>query len=158
MPGLPENPQNFGSSVNGTPIFLDSGRYQARYFHLVGVETVYQAGPFSFQSEWMATVVNSNYAGPIFYNGAVPEVMYRLTGEHREYDKKQAALRNVIPFTNFFSLRGPQRGIYGWGAWQIVSRPIVVCRTTKSGRPQWPLLRECDGPLQRCFDSRQSAL
>ncbi len=119
--GYPEFPQNFGTAVNGTPTFVDTGRYEAKFFNLFGVETVYQAGPFSFQAEWMGTMVES-VVGPIFYNGAYAEVMYRLTGENREYDKKLAALKNVVPFTDFISLRKGERGIHGWGAWEVAAR------------------------------------
>jgi phosphate-selective porin OprO/OprP len=120
--GLPENSTSFGNAANGTPYFVDTGRYEASNFNLFGVETVYQNGPFSFQGEWMGTVVDS-VAGPVFYNGAYAEVMYRLTGEHREYEKKFGALKNPIPFRDFISIgRGPDRGIKGWGAWEVAYR------------------------------------
>ena len=119
--GYPEFPQVFGTAVNGTPIFVDTGRYEAKFFNLFGVETVYQAGPVSIQSEWMGTIVES-VTGPIFYNGAYAEIMYRLTGENREYDKKLAALKNVVPYTDFISLRKGDRGIHGWGAWEVAAR------------------------------------
>lgn len=117
--GYPDLPSNFGSAVNSTPLFVDTGKYQATNFNLIGLETVYQAGPLSFQSEYMATVVES-VVGPIFYQGAYGEVMYRLTGEHRGYDKKLAALRNPVPFTDFISIKGD--GIRGWGAWSVAAR------------------------------------
>jgi phosphate-selective porin OprO/OprP len=119
--GFPENPQNFGSAVNSTPNFVDTGRYEAHSFNLFGLETVYQNGPFSAQAEWMATEVNS-VVGPIFYNGAYGEVMYRLTGEHRPYDKKLAALKNIVPFNDFISFAKEGGGIRGWGAWEVAAR------------------------------------
>lgn len=121
--GYPELSQNFGSAVNGTPIFVDTGRYQANYFQLFGLETVYQSGPFSLQAEYMATSVES-VVGPVFYQGGYGEVMYRLTGEHRAYDKKLAALKNPVPFTDFIPLKSD--GIRGWGAWQVAARWSVV--------------------------------
>lgn len=121
--GYPDLSAAFGNAVNGTPIFVDTGRYQADYFNLFGLETVYQSGPFSFQSEYMATVVES-VVGPIFYQGAYAEVMYRLTGEHRRYDKKLAALRNPIPYANFAPLKSGE--VRGWGAWEIAARWSVV--------------------------------
>ena len=117
--GYPENSSSFGSAVNGTPTFVDSGKIMAKSFDLYGLETVWQSGPWSAQAEWMATVVNSS-VGPIYYNGAYAEVMYRLTGEHREYDRKLSALKNPIPFTDFISLN--PGGINGWGAWEIEAR------------------------------------
>jgi len=121
--GYPDLSAAFGNAVNGTPIFVDTGRYQAEYFNLFGLETVYQSGPFSFQSEYMATVVQS-VVGPIFYQGAYAECMYRLTGENRRYDKKLAALRNPIPYANFSPLKSGE--IRGWGAWEIAGRWSVV--------------------------------
>ena len=119
--------QTFGptgtSQVNGTPLFLDTGKYQASNFQILGLETVYQAGAFSLQSEWMGTAVESE-VGPVFYHGAYLEGMYRLTGEHRAYDKKLAALKNPVPFTDFIPLNG--EGIRGWGAWQVAGRLSFV--------------------------------
>lgn len=124
--GYPEAPAVFGNAANFTPpIFVDSGRYQANNFNLFGLETVYQDGPFSFQSEYMGNIVGSA-AGSVFYHGAYAEVMYRLTGEHRPYDKRLGALKNVIPFQEFISFRGENAGIFGWGAWEVVARLSYV--------------------------------
>jgi phosphate-selective porin OprO and OprP len=114
-------PATFGpaTAFAGTPIFVDTGRYEASSFNLFGVETVYQSGPTSVQAEWMGTVVDSA-VGPIFYHGAYAQVAYRLTGEHRVYYKKLAALGNVVPFTDFISLK--PGGIVGWGAWEVAAR------------------------------------
>lgn len=119
--GTPENDARFGSAVNGTPNFVSTGRYEATSFNLWGLETIYQRGPFSFQAEWMATQVNS-VAGAVLYHGAYAEVMYRLTGEHRVYDKQIGALKNPLPHNDFFSLTRERRGIYGWGAWEVAAR------------------------------------
>lgn len=122
--GYPDLNSSFGNAVNTTPpLFVDTGRYQASSFNLIGLETVYQAGPLSVQAEYMATVVES-VVGPVFYHGAYGEMMYRLTGEHRVYDKKLAALKNPIPFTDFVSFRGG--GIQGWGAWSVSARCSFV--------------------------------
>jgi phosphate-selective porin OprO/OprP len=126
--GLDTAPATFGpvsyAGANITPPnYIDTGRYQASSFNLIGAETVYQSGPLSFQSEFMATEVNS-VVGPIWYTGAYGEVMYRLTGEHRGYDKRLASLKNVTPYTEFISLR--HRGIAGWGAFEVAGRLSYV--------------------------------
>ena len=126
--GIDTVPATFGpvSYAGGNftpPNFVDTGRYQANSFNLLGVETVYQHGAFSFQAEFMATEVNS-VVGPIWYTGAYGEVMYRLTGEHRGYDKRLGALKNVVPFTDFISIK--RRGIVGWGAWEVAGRLSYV--------------------------------
>ena len=131
--GYSQLPSSFGptgtSALNGTPLFLDTGKYQASNFQLLGLETVYQSGAFSFQSEWMGTAVESA-VGPVFYQGAYAEGMYRLTGEHRAYDKKLAALKNPVPFTDFIPLNS--EGIRGWGAWEICARWSFVDLTNPS--------------------------
>jgi phosphate-selective porin OprO/OprP len=130
--GYSENSNSFGSAVNGTPSFVDTGRYEASHFQIFGIETLYQNGPFSMQAEWMGTAVES-VVGQVFYNGAYAEVMYRLTGEHREFDKKLGALKNPVPFQDFISLsRGPDAGIRGWGAWEIAYRWSFVDLTNPS--------------------------
>jgi phosphate-selective porin OprO/OprP len=123
--GQVQNSQSFGSAVNFTPTFVDTGKYAAHSFNLVGLETVFQNGPLSFQSEWMLTEVNS-VVGPIVYHGAYAEVMYRVTGEHRPYDKKLAALRNVVPFNDFLSYGKEGGGVRGWGALEVCGRLSYV--------------------------------
>jgi phosphate-selective porin OprO/OprP len=123
--GQVQNSQSFGSAVNFTPTFVDTGKYAAHSFNLVGLETVLQNGPLSFQSEWMLTEVNS-VVGPIVYHGAYAEVMYRVTGEHRPYDKKLAALRNVVPFNDFLSYGKEGGGVRGWGALELAGRLSYV--------------------------------
>jgi len=117
--GYPENGSTFGSAVNGTPNFVDTGRYEAEYFNLFGVETVAQTGPWGFTSEFMATVVESA-AGPVTYTGAYAQLAYRLTGENRAYDKKSATLGKLVPFADFIPLKS--EGIRGWGAWEVAGR------------------------------------
>ncbi len=126
--GLDTIPATFGAAsyaaANFTPpMFIDSGRYLADSFNLFGVETVYQYGPFSAQTEFMATGINS-VVGPIWYTGAYGEVMYRLTGEHRGYDRRLASLKNPLPFTNFITLK--PGGVKGWGAWEVAARLSYV--------------------------------
>jgi phosphate-selective porin OprO and OprP len=119
--GYPQNSQSFGSAVNSTPFFVDTGKFQARNFSLFGVETVYQDGPLSLQSEWMITAVDS-VVGQVNYPGAYGEFMYRLTGEHRPYDKKLGALKNVVPFHDFISFDPDKMGDIGLGAWELAGR------------------------------------
>ena len=126
--GIDTAPATFGpvsyAGANITPPnYIDTGRYQARSFNLLGAETVFQYGPFSFQSEFMATEVNS-VVGPIWYTGAYAEAMYRLTGEHRGYDRRFGALKNVVPFTELIPLG--RNGIRGWGAFEVAGRLSYV--------------------------------
>jgi len=121
--GYSEDSQAFGYANNSTPSFLDSGRYPANHFQIVGLETAWQNGPFSAQAEWMGTIVDST-VGNIFYHGAYTQLAYRLTGEHREYNKKNGTLTRLVPYQNFYSYQ--DRGIQGWGAWEVGARLSYV--------------------------------
>lgn len=121
--GYSEDSQPFGFAYAGTPSFIDSGQYPADAFHLFGLETVWQNGPWGAQAEWMATVVDS-MVGNIFYNGAYAQLAYRLTGEHREYNKKTGTLGRLVPKNDFYSFK--DRGIQGWGAWEVAGRLSFV--------------------------------
>ncbi|HEX4132615.1 MAG TPA: porin [Pirellulales bacterium] len=124
--GYTDQVQNFGQAFAYTPVFVDTGKYAADHFNLFGVETLYQAGPFGFTSEWMGSVVQSSTAGPIFYHGAYGQVAYRLTGENRLYDRRTGTLGKVVPFTDFISLTRGRRGVHGWGAWEVAARLSYV--------------------------------
>lgn len=121
--GYPELGGSFGSAVNGTPAFVDTGRYEANYFNLFGLETVAQSGPVGVTAEYMATVVES-VAGPVTYQGGSAMIAYRLTGEHRAYDKKNGTLGKLVPYTDFIPLK--RDGICGWGAWEVAGRYSVI--------------------------------
>jgi phosphate-selective porin OprO/OprP len=121
--GYPELSQPFGSAVNTTPVFVDTGRYEADDFHLFGLETVCQAGPWGFTAEYIATSVDS-VVGPVFYQGGYAQLAYRLTGEHRVYDTKTGTLGKLVPFTDFIPLK--RDGIKGWGAWEVAARWSVI--------------------------------
>ncbi|MGC4005294.1 MAG: porin [Pirellulales bacterium] len=121
--GYSEFSQPFGVAVNGTPVFVDSGRYEANNFNLFGLETVYQNGAWGFTSEYMVTVVDS-VVGPITYDGAYAQLAYRLTGEHRVYDKKLGTLGKLVPFADFIPLK--RDGVAGWGAWEVAAHYSYV--------------------------------
>lgn len=121
--GYPEFGNSFGSAVNNTPSFVDTGRYEADDFHLYGLETVYQNGPLGITAEYMATTVNS-VVGPVFYHGAYGQIAYRLTGEHRAYDKQMGALGKLVPKRDFIPLN--KECVAGWGAWEIAARWSII--------------------------------
>lgn len=123
--GYPDLGSSFGPTggVNGTPNFVDTGRYLANSFNLFGLETVYQNGPWGATAEYMATVVDSA-VGPITYQGASGFIAYRLTGENRVYDKKSGTLGKLVPFADFIPLGSD--GVKGWGAWEVAGRYSII--------------------------------
>ena len=68
--------------------------------------------------------VVESVAGPVFYQGAYVQAAYRLTGEHRAYDRKLGTLGRLVPHDDFISFK--DRGITGWGAWEVGVRYSVV--------------------------------
>jgi phosphate-selective porin OprO/OprP len=121
--GYSELGGGFGNAVNGTPSFVDTGRYEADNFHLGGLETVYQNGPLGITAEYMATTVNS-VVGPVFYHGAYGQIAYRLTGEPRVYGKQTGTLGKLVPFRDFIPLN--KDGVAGRGAWEIAARWSII--------------------------------
>ena len=100
-------------------------------------ELVANLGPFTLQSEYIATWtggVNEILATPIqrdvpvasrtyFAQGAYVEALYFLTGEHRLYNKKIGAFDRVIPYRNYYCVPGHCMGnIFQGGAWQVGAR------------------------------------
>ncbi len=120
--GYPELSSSFGSAVNGTPSFVDTGRYEARSFHLFGLESVTQWGPWGSTCEYMATVVDSP-GGTVVYQGGYAQLAYRLTGEHRVYDKRTGTLGKLKPNADFLPSKGCIRG---WGAWEVAGRYSII--------------------------------
>lgn len=89
-------------------------------------ELVAVAGPWTFQSEYLATWVSnarSTVTGPsqgtAFYHACNVEVLYFLTGEHREYNRAMPSFGRVVPHENFFFLDGSCARLLGRGAWQV---------------------------------------
>jgi phosphate-selective porin OprO/OprP len=119
--GYPDINTPFGQAFGSNPIYVDTGRFAANAFGMLGLETVYQAGPLGITSEFIGTFVDSA-AGMVFYHGAYVQAAYRLTGENRKYDKQSGALTKLVPYEDFFSLRRGRRGIHGRGAWEVAFR------------------------------------
>ena len=121
--GFSEFPSPFGSAANGTPTFVDTGRYEADNFNLFGVETVTQWGPWGVTAEYMGSLVSTPW-GSVYYQGGYAQAAYRLTGENRVYDKKTGTLGKLVPYTDFIPLKDD--GICGWGAWEVAARWSII--------------------------------
>lgn len=123
---LPEffmgDPAAGGTTAGGTPVVLDTGRFLANNFSIYHLESCGSYGPAHFQTEWMATTVSQLNGPLVFLHGAYFQCGYFLTGENVGYNKFMGAIDyNVKPFTNFFGL-GRDKGIAGWGAWELAFR------------------------------------
>jgi phosphate-selective porin OprO/OprP len=85
-------------------------------------------GPLSIAAEYLGTWVHGvqfpatggTDRGTLYFQGAYIDFMYFLTGESRPYDTKQGVFTRVIPFENFFLVRGCNGRLgCGAGAWQV---------------------------------------
>jgi phosphate-selective porin OprO and OprP len=114
MPGVLEPPLAETGTIAGTT-------QEALDAELAGVY-----GPWTLQSEYFCTWVHDAVfpnspppqgvpRGTLFYQGAYVELLYFLTGEHRDYDRTNAVFDRVIPLRNF-NVWGEE---HGWGAWQV---------------------------------------
>jgi phosphate-selective porin OprO/OprP len=90
-------------------------------------------GPFNLQAEYLGTWVHDvayPLTGPAraprgtaFFQGAYVQALYFLTGESRPYNRKEGVFTRVIPFENFFLVRGENGCLArGLGAWQVGAR------------------------------------
>ncbi|HVX59096.1 MAG TPA: porin [Pirellulales bacterium] len=114
------DPLTPGITANGTPFVANTGNIPAKDFHYFHVEWAGQYGAAHFQTEWLGTVLNTMTAGTIFLNGAYAQAGYFLTGENVGYNRQFGVMDyQVKPFTEFFGL---DKGICGWGAWEIAAR------------------------------------
>jgi phosphate-selective porin OprO/OprP len=109
-----------GSTIE--PIFLDTGFIRARRYQLYGSEFILTAGPWSISSEYMWVPVSTIDAPHPTFSGAYVMGSYTLTGEHRPYIQEQGNFGRLVPFEDFFRIRGGGRIITGKGAWQLAAR------------------------------------
>lgn len=114
--------QNIGVTSSGTPNVANSGNIPATSFSFYHAELAGQYGSAHFQTEWIATSLQTLTAGNIMMNGAYFQTGYFLTGEHCGYNRQFGVMDyNVRPNTEFFGL-GRGKGIAGWGAWEVAGR------------------------------------
>jgi phosphate-selective porin OprO/OprP len=114
--------QAIPGAIDGTPFFVDTLALLADNVHTFGVENLTVHGPWSFQAEAMAAIVDQQVGGTATLAGAYMQVGYFLTGEHRPYDRAAGAIGQVKPFEDFFMLRTDGAHCYGKGAWEVAAR------------------------------------
>jgi phosphate-selective porin OprO and OprP len=127
--------------------FIDTGVIAAQTDGLLGLETLWIRGPFSFQAEYgwnflngafgvaptgttlhPAIVPPQNYV----FNGGYLQVAYTLTGENRGYDRRLGTLSREYygkagPYSNAVLIRDDEGHLHcGCGAWEIAARYSYV--------------------------------
>lgn len=115
--------------ARSTNRWINTGRIAgARYYEILGLETILNVGAFQFVSEYQSTWLQRDTTtvgtGPdVHFHGAYAYVSYFLTGEHMAYNRKTGTLARTRPFQNFFLVDRCLGGhSTGWGAFQVAAR------------------------------------
>ena len=108
-----------------TPSFVDIGAgaklINIDDYHVAGFEACTVLGPLSVQSEYIFLAGQQHNGNSLFLQGGYVEAMYWLTGEHRNYNRKQGTFGAVTPNSTF--LAQDQNGCRtGLGAWEATAR------------------------------------
>lgn len=109
------------------PLVADSGSIHIDTDQMLNSELAMVVGPFTLQAEYLLNWAQDAYrtnpalAQTVLYHGGYVEMLYFLTGEHREYSRKTGVFERVVPAENFFAVDS-ENGGFGTGAWQIGAR------------------------------------
>lgn len=129
-------------AVRGAPepllnVLADTGVFPGQSQSLMVLESAVVLGQFSVQGEYTVSRVNDaalpgGGAGDLLFQGGYVEVLYFLTGENRRYNRRRGAFDRVIPYENFFLVRGEDgQQHYGMGAWELAARYSAVDLTDR---------------------------
>jgi phosphate-selective porin OprO/OprP len=91
---------------------------RAENVNLLGLESAGVLGPFSFQSEYIRSDVDTTFGGNLDFDGYYVQGAYLLTGEHRPY-RNQSGIFDAVKPDRPFKWHGEDRG---WGAWEVAAR------------------------------------
>ncbi|MBS0267128.1 MAG: hypothetical protein JSS02_34700 [Planctomycetes bacterium] len=111
------------------PLIADTDNITGVNQQWYNAEASMQLGSLMMVAEYLVDFVhdaargNKPTVGTIMYQGGYVEVLYFLTGEKRDYNKKMGVWDRVIPAENAFCLSDENKNwLFGRGAWQIASR------------------------------------
>jgi phosphate-selective porin OprO/OprP len=102
---------------------VDTGEVPGSRQYTIGPELAMVYGSWTLQAEWAgqfltdAVAPNNQPQGTVFYHGGYVELLYFLTGEHQEYDKKEGVFGRVIPRNNYHLKKHDDH--WSLGAWQV---------------------------------------
>ncbi|MFO0815780.1 MAG: porin [Gemmatales bacterium] len=112
------------------PILADTGTLPASNQFTIAPECAAVYGPWTFQAEWTGQFIQDAYnsngqsQGTPLFHGGYAQVLYFLTGEHQEYEKREGVFGRVIPRNNVRFASGG--GCQGIGAWQVGLRMSYI--------------------------------
>jgi phosphate-selective porin OprO/OprP len=93
---------------------IDTGTFQAQGSDIIGLETYFRPGSWSFGMEYFLDYVSSREHGDPFFHGGEIFASYILTGEKKPYNIASATFDRVSPGQSVFE--------GGRGAWEAVLR------------------------------------
>lgn len=98
--------------------FVNTGNFPINLENRLGLETAVVYGPFSAQAELIQTWLDdpNEFKKTGYLYGWYGYVSYFITGESRNYNKKDAEFKRVRPLNNFSIEDGT------WGAWEVAAR------------------------------------
>jgi len=118
----PETRLSLFRYANTDSAFLPGGfRLQdarADNVNLYGLEAAAIFGPFSFQSEYIRSDVETTFGGDLTFDGWYAQAGWVITGENRIYRHDVGRIQKPTP-ERPFSFRGETRGP---GAWEVLAR------------------------------------
>jgi phosphate-selective porin OprO/OprP len=120
-------PERSGLSQNWW-LFADTGKITAVNQQWYNFEAAMQLGSCTVVAEYLVDFLhdaargNAKTVGTTLYQGGYVEVLYFLTGEKRDYNRKSGVFDRVIPAENVFLVDTEEGAKYGTGAWQIGTR------------------------------------
>ena len=111
------------------PVVADTGNLYGDEGAMVDGELAAVYGPWTLQAEYLVDFfdgarrsLNDAPVDGLFYHGGYVQLLYFLTGEHENYNRKTGAFDRLSPTENAFLVRTPDGPICGKGAWQVGAR------------------------------------
>lgn len=101
--------------LTAIPFFVDTGVLDVQDVNMFNAEIAASYGSWHATAEAFYLTVDQSAAPRVDFNGAYVESGYFLTGEHRQYNRKNGVFGRVNPLC-------PVGECGGWGAWEVAGR------------------------------------
>src|SRR5262245_14274071 len=123
-----QGPQNTLLPISENPgsPFLPTITILAGQQQLYNLQTAAVFGPLSLQAEWTGTHMVQQAGGPVTLGGGYVFASYFLTGENREYLRKDGTFGMTKVRSPFLWMKGKPFWGHGPGAWELLARFAYV--------------------------------
>jgi phosphate-selective porin OprO/OprP len=105
------------------PVLVDTGEVPGSRQYTVGPEFAMVLGSLTVQAEYAAQFLtdavasNGQNQGTVFYHGGYVEALYFLTGEHRDYVRREGVFGRVVPLNDYHWKKNDS--YRACGAWEV---------------------------------------